>query len=1200
MATYYLAPTGNDTSGGGSYASPWKTAEKAYAMMSAGDTCIFKNGTYLLHQGQGIARKLGIEKANTTWKAETTGAVILRADWSPSLLTDDKPPNPEGCEANFGNMKLFMPSFRNYFLSGSFLIGVSAAGVRVEGLTIECIAGEGIMFGLGSDNCTIKDNSFYWTLGQAIVCYPGGNAAREADFSTGVVIEGNRSVFASTSRFDITYMCLNEKVQQGKAKDSASGAFRIGNVKSIQIKDNIIEYSFGEGLDVGRRPLGTPDAPCIVEGNVVHDCRHSQMYVTHGRHVHLRGNVSYAIEGIPFYTDLPSDGSGMAYNVSDENLEDFFNSSHVYYYNNLSVNTYRLMAMGPPEIRRTGQLVPREGMYIGFNTFVAGPGTRGTAWTIANGTDDGIIENNLTLYEDAPVDKLAVGSTGKMIIRRNAWTEQPPTAWRTTGTLVLPSAQMGLRNPRKVLRATGFDYYPTLAQYDAGYSNNFSADDYAITDDESPLRDTAGTRQALAGFWPPARAFTHDFYSAPRSSPGDMGATEYGGGNVGNKVTAAIGVSSASGPAPLTVTFSDESETEGAATINSWIWLFGDGTRAADAGPHTKTYTTPGTYTITLDVRATALGLGSVATQTVTVTQAAAVGQSFDAVRVALRTTTGSQAISFNLGGATPDLVLLFATNAITTATKTDGGLFCVGALTADGQWAAAAYATDNVGTTKTRRYFSNDCCLLTINDAGVTGKASKATFGPNTATLTVETAFPAGYLLTAVALADPGHEVAIGDFDTATALEVALGFAPDFMLAASTFQSTVDHLGNNGQLALTMLGDKQKVAGRWAGGDVAYHSSHNQADSAVKVSTANGELANVNTAKRLSFISQGGGVAIDRTVGSGLVGLGLYAAIKLGGRNQAVVYGKSPNTTGSVAYTTEVTAGVAGGVPFFETIQPALLFITAVPFDAGLSSWEYDAFTLAVVDSGATYGLLYGDRGEQATTDAWTRAENVLSIRDGAGNLKAAGTVTLTATGFSINWTTVNATDDYSFTAVALRKPPATGLPVAGFTWSSTPGDGTVEYTDASNPVGGAITSWLWDFGDGGTSDEQNPTYIYDESGTYTVSLTVTNAAGSNTVSRSVTVVVSVETFEYPVGPYDSMTVTNDSANQLHNDPSDPDYMRMEFALDLDALVFDATPADKTTARPGKVRIVADLGNNRLKVLYPNGTVKYITLGNS
>jgi PKD repeat protein len=58
-----------------------------------------------------------------------------------------------------------------------------------------------------------------------------------------------------------------------------------------------------------------------------------------------------------------------------------------------------------------------------------------------------------------------------------------------------------------------------------------------------------------------------------------------------------------------------------------------------------------------------------------------------------------------------------------------------------------------------------------------------------------------------------------------------------------------------------------------------------------------------------------------------------------------------------------------------------------------------------------------------------------------------------------------------------------------------------TVAFTDQSS---GNPTSWRWDFGDGATSTIQNPTHTYAAPGTYTVSLTATNVAGSNTATRT------------------------------------------------------------------------------------------------
>jgi hypothetical protein len=52
------------------------------------------------------------------------------------------------------------------------------------------------------------------------------------------------------------------------------------------------------------------------------------------------------------------------------------------------------------------------------------------------------------------------------------------------------------------------------------------------------------------------------------------------------------------------------------------------------------------------------------------------------------------------------------------------------------------------------------------------------------------------------------------------------------------------------------------------------------------------------------------------------------------------------------------------------------------------------------------------------------------------------------------------------------------------------------VNFTDLSNWV---ISNWLWDFGDGSTSSEQNPSHTYTNPGTYTVRLTVDGPSWSD-----------------------------------------------------------------------------------------------------
>jgi len=82
---------------------------------------------------------------------------------------------------------------------------------------------------------------------------------------------------------------------------------------------------------------------------------------------------------------------------------------------------------------------------------------------------------------------------------------------------------------------------------------------------------------------------------------------------------------------------------------------------------------------------------------------------------------------------------------------------------------------------------------------------------------------------------------------------------------------------------------------------------------------------------------------------------------------------------------------------------------------------------------------------------------------------------------------------------------------PIASF--SATPSDLTVAFTDTSSDSDGAIVSWLWDFGGGNTSTDQNPSHTYPSANTYSVSLTVIdNDSASSHVSNWITVTDPVQ----------------------------------------------------------------------------------------
>jgi PKD repeat protein len=93
---------------------------------------------------------------------------------------------------------------------------------------------------------------------------------------------------------------------------------------------------------------------------------------------------------------------------------------------------------------------------------------------------------------------------------------------------------------------------------------------------------------------------------------------------------------------------------------------------------------------------------------------------------------------------------------------------------------------------------------------------------------------------------------------------------------------------------------------------------------------------------------------------------------------------------------------------------------------------------------------------------------------------------------------------------------------PVADFAANITMGNAPLKvlFTDQST---GSPTSWLWYFGDGVDSKHaMNATHTFTTPGIYTVTLTVTNAAGSNSVTKAgyITVINNSAT-EIPVADF-------------------------------------------------------------------------------
>jgi PKD repeat protein len=80
----------------------------------------------------------------------------------------------------------------------------------------------------------------------------------------------------------------------------------------------------------------------------------------------------------------------------------------------------------------------------------------------------------------------------------------------------------------------------------------------------------------------------------------------------------------------------------------------------------------------------------------------------------------------------------------------------------------------------------------------------------------------------------------------------------------------------------------------------------------------------------------------------------------------------------------------------------------------------------------------------------------------------------------------------------------PTPTAPVAGFTFSgAVVAPSTVTFTNSSTNA----SSYIWDFGDNGTSNEVSPTHIFSKGGVYSVKLTATGSGGTNSITKLVNI---------------------------------------------------------------------------------------------
>jgi PKD repeat protein len=191
----------------------------------------------------------------------------------------------------------------------------------------------------------------------------------------------------------------------------------------------------------------------------------------------------------------------------------------------------------------------------------------------------------------------------------------------------------------------------------------------------------------------------------------------------------------------------------------------------------------------------------------------------------------------------------------------------------------------------------------------------------------------------------------------------------------------------------------------------------------------------------------------------------------------------------------------------------------------------------------------------------------------DGTSSSQQNPVHTYAASGnYTVTLTVSNASGSNSTSEVVAVAPGAP--PQAAFTFQAS--GNTVNFADKST---GNPTSWLWNFGDGSSSNQQNPVHTYPTAGNYTVTLTVSNANGSNSTSQ----IVSLTPAAPPQAAFDVTTTQNSlQANFIDQSTGNPTSWLWNFG--------DGTPAS-TQRNPVHTYAAAGTYTATLTVSNANGS---------
>ncbi|MBA6316357.1 PKD domain-containing protein [Cellulophaga baltica] len=533
------------------------------------------------------------------------------------------------------------------------------------------------------------------------------------------------------------------------------------------------------------------------------------------------------------------------------------------------------------------------------------------------------------------------------------------------------------------------------------------------------------------------------------------------------------------GEASLAVQFTgDTSSDPDTGDVLTYDWDFGDGTTATTANP-SHTFITAGTYDVTLTVTDDGTPALSSSEATITITVTAPANQAPTAVATS-DIITGEASLAVQFTGDTssdPDTgdILTYAwdfgdgttaTTANPSHTFTTVGTYDVTLTVTDN--GTPALSSSEATITITVNTPANQAPTAVVSSNIITGEASldvqftgDTSTDPDTGdTLTYAWDFGDGSTATT---ANPSHT-----FTTPGTYDVTLTVTDDGTPALSSSEATIT---------------------------ITVNTPANQAPTAV----ASSDVTSGEASLAVQFT---GDTSSDPDAGDILT-----YTWDFGDGTTATTANPSHTFTTAGTYDVKLTV-TDNGTPSLSSSEVTLTITVTAPANqaptavasSDVTSGEaslavqFTGDTSSDPDTGdiLTYAWDFGD-GSTATTANPSHTFTTAGTYDVTLTVTDDGTPALSSSEVTIT-ITVTAPANQAPTAVATSVQ-RTGISQYIFDFA---GDSSSD--PDSNPI-----TYLWDFGDGGSSTEINPNYTYTTTGVYNVSLTVSDGSLTNTSSFTV-----------------------------------------------------------------------------------------------